>query len=103
MLYVSRRLNPTCRHHQGDMRTLRLGETFDAVLVHDAIDYMTSEKDLAAAVATAVAHLHTGGIVVIMPDDTTETFEPGEDIGGTDALDGRGIRFLEWTSDPRPR
>ncbi len=30
MLDVSRRLNPECHHHQGDMRTLRLGRTFDA-------------------------------------------------------------------------
>src|SRR5450759_4186756 len=40
MLAVSRRLNPECAHHQGDMRTARLGRTFDAVLVHDAVDYI---------------------------------------------------------------
>jgi hypothetical protein len=31
MLVVSRQLNPECQHHQGDMRTVRLGRTFDAV------------------------------------------------------------------------
>src|SRR5688572_11271148 len=31
MLEVSRRLNPDCHHYQGDMRTIRLGRTFDAV------------------------------------------------------------------------
>jgi trans-aconitate methyltransferase len=36
MLALSRGLNPECEHLQGDMRTLRLGRTFDAVLVHDA-------------------------------------------------------------------
>src|SRR5437016_6221523 len=40
MLAVSRRLNPDCEHIAGDMRTVRLGRTFDAVLVHDAICYM---------------------------------------------------------------
>src|SRR3954451_13098124 len=36
MLAVSRRLNPDGAHHQGDMRTVRLGRTFDAVFLHDA-------------------------------------------------------------------
>jgi SAM-dependent methyltransferase len=43
MLAVSRQLNPECEHLLGDMRTVRLGRCFDAVLVHDAIDYMTTE------------------------------------------------------------
>ena len=37
MLAVSRLLNPECEHRQGDMRTLRLGRTFDAVFVPDRI------------------------------------------------------------------
>jgi trans-aconitate methyltransferase len=37
MLAVSRALNPECEHHEGDMRRVRLGRTFDAVFVHDAI------------------------------------------------------------------
>ena len=37
MLEVSRRLNPECEHVQGDMRSVRLRRTFDAVFVHDAI------------------------------------------------------------------
>jgi hypothetical protein len=35
------------------MRTVRLGETFDAVLVHDAISYMTSEADRLSVFETA--------------------------------------------------
>jgi SAM-dependent methyltransferase len=37
MLDLSRTLNPGAEHLVGDMRTLRLGRTFDAVLIHDAI------------------------------------------------------------------
>ena len=43
MLAVSRALNPECEHREGDMRTVNLGRTFDAVFIHDAIAYMTSE------------------------------------------------------------
>ncbi|HEV8115620.1 MAG TPA: class I SAM-dependent methyltransferase [Acidimicrobiales bacterium] len=102
MLEASRRLNPGCQHLQGDMRTVRLGRTFDAVLVHDAIDYMTTEPDLRLAVGTASAHCRPGGVVVLVPDATVETFEPGSDHGGGDEPDGRGARYLNWLWDPDP-
>src|SRR5260370_768990 len=53
MLLVSRKLNPECEHIRGDIRTLRLGRTFDAVFVHDAICHMTTEPDLRAVLQTA--------------------------------------------------
>jgi SAM-dependent methyltransferase len=102
MLDVSRRLNPGCEHLQGDMRTVRLGRLFDAVFVHDAVDYMTTQDDLRQALATAFAHCRPGGVAVVLPDHTTEIFEPGTDHGGHDSEDGRGIRYLEWTWDPDP-
>ena len=46
MLDLSRTINPELEHIQGDMRTLRLGREFDAVFVHDAVVYMTTEEDL---------------------------------------------------------
>jgi len=46
MLEVSRVLNPECEHHQGDMRTLLVDRSVDAVFVHDAVDDMTSQEDL---------------------------------------------------------
>lgn len=102
MLDVSRALNPGCEHVQGDMRTLRLGRSFDAVFVHDAVDYMTTRDDLRQAIETAFAHCRPGGLALFMPDDTAETFAPGSDHGGSDAADGRGVRFLDWTWDPDP-
>jgi SAM-dependent methyltransferase len=102
MLEVSQQLNPRCRHLHGDMRTLRLGELFDAVLLHDAVEYMTSEDDLRRAMVTAYLHCRPGGVVVLVPDNVAETFQPGTGKGGNDAPDGRGARYLEWTVDPDP-
>jgi SAM-dependent methyltransferase len=102
MLDVSKRLNPECAHHVGDMRHVRLGRTFDGVFVHDAVDYMTSEADLGLAVETAYLHCRPGGVAVFMPDWTRESFEPATDHGGTDGPDGRGVRYLEWSWDPDP-
>ena len=103
MLEVSQILNPESEHHQGDMRTIRLGREFDAVFVHDAIDYMTSESDLRRAMETAFVHCRPGGLVLFAPDNTRESFQPGTDHGGTDAADGRGVRYLEWDWDPDPQ
>jgi SAM-dependent methyltransferase len=102
MIAVSERLNPECPHHVGDMRTIRLGRDFDAVFVHDAIEYMTSEDDLRRAVETVYAHCRPGGVAVLVPDDIVENFTPSTDCGGHDAPDGRGVRYLSWTTDPDP-
>ena len=101
MLDLSRTLNPECEHLPGDMRRLRLGRTFDSVLIHDAVMYMTSEADLRAALETAFVHLRPGGAAVLAPDCVRETFTPKTDHGGHDG-DGRALRYLEWTYDPDP-
>jgi SAM-dependent methyltransferase len=102
MLEVSRRLNPECAHHRGDMRSVRLNRTFDAVFVHDAVDYMTTEADLRQAIETAFLHCRAGGVAVFMPDDIRESFEPSTDHGGIDGVDGRGVRYLSWSWKPEP-
>jgi SAM-dependent methyltransferase len=101
MLAVSRGLNPECEHLQGDMRTLRLGRTFDGVVVHDAVAYMTGEDDLSAALTTAFAHLRHGGAAIFLPDCVRETLRPHTVHGGHDG-DGRSLRYLEWVWDPDP-
>jgi SAM-dependent methyltransferase len=100
MLTLSRELNPECEHVLGDMRTLRLGRSFDAVFVHDAVMYLTTEDDLRACMETAFAHTRPGGVALFVPDCTRETFEPGTDHGGHDGEDGRALRHLEWTHAP---
>lgn len=102
MLEVSRELNPECEHAEGDMRTLRLDRTFDAVFVHDAVCYMTSMDDLVAAVETAAVHCRAGGAVLFAPDFVRETFRAGTSHGGHDGDDGRALRYLEWTRDDDP-
>jgi SAM-dependent methyltransferase len=102
MLRQSRAINPGAEHIAGDMRTLRLGRVFDAVLVHDAVMYMTTADDLRAAIETAFAHVRPGGAAVFVPDAVRETWQPETDHGGHDGKDGRALRYLEWTFDPDP-
>ena len=102
MLGASAVLNPECEHIEGDMLTLRLGRSFDAVLVHDAVDYVTTEADLALVAATAFAHCWPGGIAVFAPDHTADTFGPGRGGGGASDEAGRQASFKERTTDPDP-
>src|SRR5579864_88772 len=99
MLAVSARLNPDCEHIEGDMRTIRLGRAFDAVFVHDAISYITSEGDLGAVFMTTFVHCRPGAVALFIPDFVRETFTEGIDSGGHDG-DDRALRYLEWHWDP---
>ncbi len=101
ILEQSKSINPECEHLIGDMRTLRLGRTFDAVLVHDSVMYMTTEQDLRQAMETAFVHTRPGGVALFAPDCVRDTFKSRTDHGGNDG-EGRAVRYLEWTGDDDP-
>jgi trans-aconitate methyltransferase len=101
MLELSRTINAQSEHIAADMRTLRLGRTFDAVVIHDAITYLTSTEDLHAALETAFVHLRPGGAGIFMPDFVRDTYRLRTDHGGEDG-DGRALRYLEWDRPPEP-
>ena len=103
MLTLSRELNPDCEHVLGDMRTLRLGRTFDVVFVHDAVMYLTTEDDLRACMETAFA---TRGRVASPCSCRTARARRSSRAthhGGHDGDDGRALRYLEVrTHAPEP-
>jgi hypothetical protein len=101
MRAVSRALNPECEHVEGDMRSVRLAREFDAVFLHDAVCYMTSESDLRMAIETAFLHCRAGGAALFAPDFVRENFRPSIDHGGSDG-EFRALRYLEWMWDPDP-
>jgi len=99
ILDISRTLNPDCEHLEGDMRTMRLGRVFDVVLIHNAVNYMTTLDELRQAMETAFVHCRDGGVTLFMPDHIRDTFEPSTDNGGMDG-EQRAVRYLEWKYDP---
>lgn len=101
MIALSRTIHPNVEHHVADMCNLRLGRTFDAVFVHDAVVYLLTEHDLRRAMQTAWEHLKPGGVAVFAPDHVAENYRGGTDHGGNDG-DGRGLRYLEWCHPARP-
>jgi len=102
MLAQAKELNPDCLFIEGDMRTCRLGRTFDAVLMDDAISHMRCRTDFMAAFRTAHAHLKTGGVLVATPDATTESFQQNKTTTTSAARDGLDVVFVENVYDPDP-
>ena len=66
MLDIARKINPEIIYHEGDMRSIELGEVFDAVIVPDSIDYMRTEDDLFSVMMTANKHLRSGGMLMVV-------------------------------------
>ncbi len=106
MLAQAGRLNPGCSFVLGDVRTFRLGRTFDAVLMDYAISWMRDRCDLGAAFRTAHAHLAPGGVLIVTPDATVETFEQGRTTAtrATRMEHGQALDvvFIENVHDPDP-
>lgn len=106
MLELAAELNPECKFFQGDMRSFDLRRTFDAVLVDDAISYMTSRADLRSAFQAAWRHLNQGGVMVVTPDGTKETFVQNQTVATSGVGKGRKARievaFVENYYDPDP-
>lgn len=102
MLANCRALNPAIETIVGDMRTLRLNRAFDAVLIHDAIDYLTSVDDLRATFATAAAHLQPGGVLLVAPTYTAETFTDHEHTSDANENDELELRYVSYVCRTEP-
>lgn len=102
LLVQAKELNPDCTFVQGDMRICRLGRTFDAVLMDDAISHMNCRADFVAAFRTAYAHLNPGGVLIATPDVTIETFQQNKTTTTPATRDGLDVVFIENVYDPDP-
>jgi len=81
MLAVARTRLPGIPLREGDMRTLDLGETFDAVTcLFSSIGYMTDPGQLHTAIARLAAHVAPGGVLIldgwIRPGQWRDNYRP---------------------------
>lgn len=102
MLGIARRLNPEVEYLSGDLRSVRLGRTFDAVAAVDSLDYLRSAEDWRAAVGTAAAHLAPGGAFFFLLESTRETFIQNRTTVTTGRRDDTEIVFIQNDYDPDP-
>jgi SAM-dependent methyltransferase len=100
-LQLAREHNPGVEYIEGDMRSIRLDRQFDAVAIPDSIDYMATRSDLEAAIATAVAHLKPGGVLLVAAK-TAETFHDNNFVY-TGEGDGVQVTVFENNHVPADR
>ncbi len=92
MLAVARTRLPGIPLREGDMRTLDLGKTFDAVTcLFSSIGYMTDPTELRAAIARLAAHVAPGGVLIIdgwvRPGQWRDNFRPDSpDVASDDEV-----------------
>jgi trans-aconitate methyltransferase len=96
------RLNPEVEYLHGDIRDVRLGHTFDAVLLHDASAYMISIEELRAAYRTAAAHLRPGGVMVTLPEEIRSCFEQNRTTCSSYTHGDRSVSTMYVDHDPDP-
>lgn len=78
LLQIARSRCPRVPFHEGDMTTFSLGRTFDVVTcLFSAIAYVRTVPRLRATVARLAEHVAPGGLVVIEPWFTPDTFWDG--------------------------
>jgi len=94
MLERARAAHPDIGYLEGDMRTLRLGRTFDAVAIPDSIDYMSTKDDLRKIIHTSSEHLKPGGVLLIVAKPE-ETFQDNNFVYTGTSKDGTHVTLFE--------
>ncbi len=102
MLGMARGLNPGLHYLCGDMRTIRLGTSFDAVTALDSINYMITKDDLLRTFQTAYHHLNSGGIFLTFAEESFESFKQNRTIASTHTKGNTQVTFIENSFDPDP-
>jgi len=102
MLKLARQLNPEVTYSPGDMRSLRLEQTFDAVTILDSISYMLTVEDLRAALVTAFEHLKPGGVFITCVEAIPGRFQQNRTHYSTHRQGDTEITFIKNNYDPDP-
>lgn len=78
MLRVARQRLPEVRLVRADMRTFRLGRSFDVVsCLFGAVGHLRTEHDLGVTFANFARHLNPGGVALVEPWIDPREFRPG--------------------------
>ena len=102
MLKLAKELNPASEYIHGDMRSIRLGRTFDCVTALDSVNYMKAEEDLGRLFRTAHEHLNPGGVFLTVVEESRDRFGQNRTISSTHSLGETQVTFIENSYDPNP-
>jgi ubiquinone/menaquinone biosynthesis C-methylase UbiE len=95
-------LNPDVDYEIADMRDVRLGRSFDAVLIDDGVVYATSPEDLRAVFETAFVHLRPGGSMLVYVEYEPSSFRQNSTTSKRRVGGGIDLVCIENIFDPDP-
>lgn len=102
MLKLASKLNPETVYCQGDMRTVRLNRTFDAVVAWDSMNHIQTTADLEKVFNTVHWHLKDGGVFLFLLDVNKEQFRQNITKSYSNRENGVEVVFIENMYDPDP-
>jgi SAM-dependent methyltransferase len=102
ILRLAKKLNPEVSYQYGDMRTIRLGERFDAVTILDSINYIRTVEDLQRTFITSYEHLKPGGVFLTFVEKIAGQFKQNDTSYSTHSQGNVEITFIENHYDPDP-
>jgi len=102
MLKNARKLNPQVTYLKADMRRIRLKKEFDAVVLHDSVNYMLTRNDLKAVFKTAYVHLKPGGVLWTCVEEYNK-IQQNRIKFSTSKQGNMEITFIENYYDPNPK
>jgi len=100
MLSLAKKLNPEVNYKYGDMRTIQLGEKYDAVAILDSINYIKTVEDLQKTFITTYEHLKPGGVFLTFVEKVTGQFTQNNTTCSTHSQGDVEITFIENYYDP---
>ncbi len=103
MLAAARAKAPQLAWHIGDLATLDLGRSFDAVVLAGNVMVFVTPGDEAAVVARCAAHLAAGGLLIVGFQVATDRFDPA-DLDEAGSVAGLTLieRWATWDRKPWP-
>ncbi|MDT0566725.1 class I SAM-dependent methyltransferase [Streptomyces sp. DSM 3412] len=103
MLTIARSRLPAVPFTRGDMRDFDLGRRFDAaVCLFGSIGYVDSADELDATLHCFARHLTPGGVLVVEPWWSPETFTPGHVAGDVFTIDDTTVARVSHASLAAP-
>jgi SAM-dependent methyltransferase len=94
LLTVARRKVPDVPLHEADMRDLDLGRSFDVVTcLFSSIGYVQTVDGLRRTVGAMARHVAPGGVLVVEPWFTPDTFDP-DHLGDPLVVEAPGVRAV---------
>ena len=102
-LDIARERNPEVTFHLGDMIETDLGRRFDVVTcLFSAIGYVKTVERMRAAVANMARHVAPGGVLIVEPWFSPQTWKGGRrapSINTVDEPEFKVVRMILWHED----